>query len=177
VATAVYVGLSRKRVADTLLITSLATVLALAACAGPISQPTPIPEPARLTLPTATLAPEANLPPTLPPPSTPTGSPSATQSPVGIAAENAAEVVAVHTLEGHAGDVNSVAFSPDGSLLAMAGNRCFLELRQGESGILQRTLRQPGCTTGAGGWATGWGLAADPPPEGQRQPDHPTPRG
>lgn len=39
-----------------------------------------------------------------------------------ITAENAASIIELTTLEGHEGAVNSVAFSPDGSLLASGGD-------------------------------------------------------
>jgi WD40 repeat protein len=51
-----------------------------------------------------------------------------------------------------------VSYSPDGSLVAVAGNHCFAELRETRHGILRRTLNQPGCVD-RDGWATSWGLA------------------
>ncbi len=138
---AVYMSLSQKRGTDTLMITSLVLVsILLAACAGPASQPTQAPQPTRLTLPTASLAPEATLPPTIPPPPTPTQSPSPTQGRVMITTDNAAELVAVHTLEGHAGDVNSVAFSPDGSLLASGSANGHVRLWRTDDGSLLHDL-------------------------------------
>ncbi len=90
----------------------------LAACAGPVSQPTALLQPTWILSQTATVVPEATLPATVPPTAMPTPSPSTAEEQLSITADNAAEIVAVYTLEGHAADVNSVAFSPDGSLLA-----------------------------------------------------------
>lgn len=139
--TAVYISPSQKRGTDTLMITSLVLVtILLAACAGPDLRPTQAPQPTRLTLPTASLAPEATHPPTLPPPPTSTPSPSATQGRVVISADNAAEIVAVHTLEGHAEKVNSVAFSPDGSLLASGSSDGRVRLWRTNDGSLLQIL-------------------------------------
>jgi WD40 repeat protein len=54
--------------------------------------------------------------------------------------------------------VVEVEFSPDGSLVAMGGNRCVVELRRVPSGILSRTIVPLGCAPGNGGSVDFWGL-------------------
>ncbi len=55
--------------------------------------------------------------------------------------------------------VVKVDFSPDGSLVALGGNRCVIELRRVPSGILSRTIVPVGCAPGnPGGSVDFWGL-------------------
>jgi WD40 repeat protein len=55
-----------------------------------------------------------------------------------------------------------VEYSPDGSLLAIGGNYCFVLARSTGTGILRRSFNQPGCTTKSGGSVTSWGLDFSP---------------
>lgn len=63
---------------------------------------------------------------------------------------------------GLVGRVLEVAFSPDGTLIAMAGHQCFVELRQTRSGVLRRTLAQPGCVARGHGTVSYWGIEFSP---------------
>ena len=55
--------------------------------------------------------------------------------------------------------VVEVEYSPDGSLVALGGNRCVVELRRVPSGILSRTIVPIGCAPGSpGGSVDFWGL-------------------
>jgi WD40 repeat protein len=60
------------------------------------------------------------------------------------------------------GRVLRVEYSPDGNLLAVAGHFCYVELRQARSGILRRTLPQPGCVSRWDGSVAFWGLDFSP---------------
>lgn len=57
-----------------------------------------------------------------------------------ITLENAAQLVPVATLEGHEGAVNSVAFSPDGTLLASGGTDTVVRLWNPTTGELTNEL-------------------------------------
>lgn len=60
------------------------------------------------------------------------------------------------------GRVLDIEFSPDGSLIAIAGHLCFIELRHARSGILWQTLAQPKCVARRGGSVAYWGMAFSP---------------
>lgn len=60
------------------------------------------------------------------------------------------------------GRVLEVTFSPDGTLVAAGGHLCYVELRTVRSGILRRTLAQPGCVAKGFGSVGYWGLAFSP---------------
>jgi WD40 repeat protein len=60
------------------------------------------------------------------------------------------------------GRVLRVEYSPDGNLLAVAGHYCYIELRQARSGILRRTLAQPGCVSRWDGSVAFWGIDFSP---------------
>jgi WD40 repeat protein len=57
------------------------------------------------------------------------------------------------------GRVLRVAFSPDGTLIAVGGHRCIVELRSSLFGILRRTLAQPHCSVTGEGQVDYWGLS------------------
>ncbi|NIS82526.1 MAG: hypothetical protein GTO14_20485 [Anaerolineales bacterium] len=57
------------------------------------------------------------------------------------------------------GRILKVAFSPDGTLVALGGHRCYIELRATRSGILRRTLAQPRCVAKGFGAVGYWGMA------------------
>ena len=59
--------------------------------------------------------------------------------------------------------VVEVEYSPDGSLIALGGNRCVIELRRVPSGILSRSIVPIGCAPGSpGGSVDFWGLEFSP---------------
>ncbi len=60
------------------------------------------------------------------------------------------------------GRVLRVAFSPDGSLFAMADDLCFIQIRRTASGVLLRSLAQPNCLARLEGTVSAWGLAFSP---------------
>lgn len=60
------------------------------------------------------------------------------------------------------GRVLKVTFSPDGTVVAAGGHLCYVELRTVRSGILRRTLAQPGCVAKRFGSVSYWGLAFSP---------------
>lgn len=60
------------------------------------------------------------------------------------------------------GRVLRVEYSPDGNLLAVGGHYCYIELRQARSGILRRTLAQPGCVSRWDGSVAFWGMDFSP---------------
>jgi WD40 repeat protein len=65
----------------------------------------------------------------------------------------------VRTISGlFIGRVLRVAFSPDGSLFAMADDRCFVQIRRTNSGVLWHTLAQPNCFARLEGTVSAWGL-------------------
>jgi WD40 repeat protein len=62
-------------------------------------------------------------------------------------------------LEGRALEIE---YSPDGSLLTIGGNFCYVLARIPDTGILRRSFNQPGCTAKRGGSVTSWGLEFSP---------------
>lgn len=60
------------------------------------------------------------------------------------------------------GRVLEVAYSPEGSLIALAGHNCIVELRSAPSGMLRRTLAQPRCVARQGGSVSNWGIFFSP---------------
>lgn len=60
------------------------------------------------------------------------------------------------------GRILRLEYSPDGNLLAVAGHYCYIELRQSSSGILRRTLAQPGCVSRWEGSVAYWGMDFSP---------------
>ena len=69
----------------------------------------------------------------------------------------------VRTISGSfIGRVLRVAFSPDGSLFAMADDRCFVQIRRTNSGVLWQTLAQPNCLARLEGTVSAWGLTFSP---------------
>jgi WD40 repeat protein len=55
-----------------------------------------------------------------------------------------------------------VEFSNDGSLIAIAGDLCYIMLRNTNTGILRRTFQQPKCQAQIGGPVVSWGLIFTP---------------
>lgn len=69
----------------------------------------------------------------------------------------------VRTIRGSfIGRVLRVVFSPDGSLFAMADDRCFVQIRRTNSGVLWQTLAQPNCLAYLEGTVSAWGLTFSP---------------
>jgi WD40 repeat protein len=69
----------------------------------------------------------------------------------------------VRTISGSfIGRVLRVAFSPDGSFFAMADDRCFIQIRRTNSGVLWQTLAQPNCLARLEGTVSAWGLTFSP---------------
>jgi WD40 repeat protein len=60
------------------------------------------------------------------------------------------------------GRVLEVAYSPEGTLIALAGHNCIVELRSATTGILRRTLAQPRCVSRQGGSVSNWGMIFSP---------------
>ena len=55
-------------------------------------------------------------------------------------------------------NIYRLAYSPSGSELAIGGQLCVVQLVNPESGILRRTLDQPGCGSTSHGWVRSWGI-------------------
>jgi WD40 repeat protein len=63
-------------------------------------------------------------------------------------------------------NVYRVVFSPSGSELAVGAQMCVVQLVNPGSGILRRTLDQPGCGSTSFGWVRAWGIDYFPDSEG-----------
>ena len=60
------------------------------------------------------------------------------------------------------GRILRVVFSPDGSLFAMADDRCFVQIRRTNLGVLRQSLAQPNCLARLEGTVSAWGLTFSP---------------
>lgn len=65
----------------------------------------------------------------------------------------------IQKIESYAmGRVLKVAYSPEGSYLAIANHLCYVQVRNAATGILYRTMVQPECAARLGGTVRAWGL-------------------